>query len=115
MKIIIKLPINEKGKFKLQSRGNLKGKRFKTGIGLLKSLESALSFRRLEEKPSIIVKQYIDSHFTNINETTPSNNKEYLIYAVTCFLEDYLSTGHMRKAEKRWERYVIKMGGIYES
>lgn len=36
------------------------------------------------------------------NETLTSDSLEYLIYATTCFLEDYISSETMRKAEKRY-------------
>lgn len=108
MRITIKLPINEKGKFKLQSRGNLKGRQFLTAAGLLGSLERALLRKELKEKTAIVVKEYIDSHFVNINETLPSTEARYLIYTTSCFLEDYLSEDTLKKEEKEWEKYKQK-------
>lgn len=106
MKLIIKLPIDEKGKFKLQSRGNISGRQYKTANGLLGRLSNDVLRRGLKEKTSIAIKEYIHSHFENINETLPSNDKEYLLYPTACFLEDYVSKSTLRKAEKRWTKFL---------
>ena len=113
MKIIIKLPIGEKGKFKLQSRGNIPGRQYKTAAGVLEGISRFFSGTGLKEKTSIVVKEYIHTSFENVNETCASNNKEYLIYATTCFLEDFISKPTLRKAEKRWTKWV-RDGGNQE-
>lgn len=99
MKLVIKLPVGEKGRFKLQSRGNIKGRQFLTAAGLLASLERALLRTGNEEKIAVVVKEQVDASFVNINETLPSN-REYLLYCTSCFLEDCLSTRTLAKAEK---------------
>lgn len=108
LKLTIKLPINEKGKFKLQSRGNLKGRQFLTAVGLLASLERALLRKELKEKMTIVIKSYLDSHFENINETICSNDRKYLLYCTTCFLEDYISKNSFRKAKQRFSTEEVK-------
>ena len=110
MKLTIKLPTNEKGKFKLQSKGNIEGRQFKTAAGLLGSLGRALLRLKTEEKLAIAIKECIDSHFININESLASNNREYLIYTATCFLEDYLSIKVLKKAEKKWTKHLMAGG-----
>lgn len=92
--------MNEKGKFKLQSRGNLKGRQLLTAAGLLASLERALLRKGLKEKTSIVVKEYIHPSFVNINETLPSTDARYLLYTASCFLEDYLSERIQNKKYK---------------
>jgi len=106
MKLIIKLPVGIKGKFKLQSRGNISGRQYTTGVGLLKWISLNFSGTGLKEKMTIVVKEYIHGHFENINETLCSDNGEYLLYCTTSFLEDYLSKGTLRKAEKRWTKFL---------
>ena len=102
MKITIKIPISEKNKFKLQSRGKMNGRQFKTGAGLLESLERALLRFKSKEKIAIVVKEYIDSHFRSTNESLASQDTNYLVYITSCFLEDYLSQKVMRKTQKQY-------------
>lgn len=110
MKLIIKLPVDENGKFKIQSRGNFSGRRYKTAIGLLKWIQGAFLRMKLEEKITIVVKEHIGTRFENVDETLPSNNKRYLIYVCTCFLEDYLSPAYLKKAEKIRVKHLDKGG-----
>lgn len=99
MRIIIKVPDKKVNKFRLQRMG-WKGRRFLTAAGLLKALERSFSPKNLREKPSIIVKQYIGSHFKTLNETLNSDSKDYLLFVASCFLEDYLSPDTLKKYEK---------------
>lgn len=107
MKLVIKLPVKENGKFKLQSSGNFPGRRYKTAARLLQGLSSVFLRTGLNEKIEIIVKKYIGGHFEEINGTFPSNERGYLLYCTTCFLEDYISKNTLRKSEKRLIHYLI--------
>ena len=106
MRLIIKLPIGENGRFKLQSRGNIHGRQYKTAAGVTEALEGVFSGTGLKEKMTIVIKEDIGSHFENINETLSSNDREYLLYCTACFLEDYISKNSLRKAEKRWTKFI---------
>jgi len=110
MKLTIKLPVGINRKFKLQSRGNIPGKQYKTAAGVLEGVSSVFLCTGLKEKTSIAVKEYIHSSFENINESLPSFNKEYLLYISSCFLEDFLSDKVLVKTEKRWTNWV-RSGG----
>src|SRR4030042_2814691 len=108
MKITIKVPKDKNCKFKLQSWGNIKGRQFKTSAGLLGSLERLWLRKKLNEKLVIVIKEYIDNHYEIVNESLASNNRDYLIYLASCFLEVYLSPETLKKSEKRWCQYLNK-------
>jgi hypothetical protein len=110
MKITIKLPQREKGKFKVQSRGFIEGRAYRTGAGAIERILELTLRTELKEKTAIVIKEYIDSHFVNINETLASTNSEYLLYATTCFLENFISPYSFDKAEKRWLAWSAKGG-----
>lgn len=109
MKIIIKLPIKD-GKFKLQSRNKIEPRQYRSASGLLAGLDRLLE-RKLSrtlgvefvEKLAIEIKEYNHSSFENVNESLSSTDREYLIYATSCFLEDYLSQETLNKYARRWE------------
>ena len=88
--IIIKLPDKRVKKFRLQGNG-WKSRRFLRAATLLNRLESVFSRTKLDEKTAIVIKEYIGSHFVNINESLSSNDSKYLLYTLVCFLEDFLS------------------------
>lgn len=100
-KIIIKLPDKRVKKFRLQRKG-WKGRRFLRAAGVLNRLESNFPRTELKEKTAIVVKEYIDSHFENINESVASFDREYLFYTASCFLEDYLSEKTLKRIEKNF-------------
>jgi hypothetical protein len=105
-KIIIKIPRNKKGKFKLQSQGNFAGRQFITAGAVLVSLNRYLLGTELKEKLAIVVKEYISGLWVNVNESLDSDEPEYLIYCTTCFLEDYISKRSLTKAEKKWTIFL---------
>lgn len=109
MKIIIKLPIGEKGRFKLQSRGKMQPRQYESAVNLMGGLDRALTPKELKKKIAIVVKEYTD-HFENINETLDSIDREYLLYCTSCFLENYLSQEILDRYEKRWSKYCKDLG-----
>lgn len=72
---------------------------------LLNRLERRLLPLQDEKKMTLIVKEYIRSHWESTNQSLASSNKAYLIYCAACFLEDYLSLNIMRKLERRYANY----------
>lgn len=64
---------------------------------------------KLKEKTTIKVLEYEDGSWTNVNETIASLNRNYLLWATACFLEDYLSKKVLRRIEKT---YYKKAGDI---
>ena len=105
-KIIIKLPDPRVKKFRLQKDG-WKSRRFLQASSLMNRLD--INFKRkkdattpykLKEKTAIILKEYVDSYFVNINESLNSDDGKYLLYTASCFLEEYLSKEVMKKHEK---------------
>jgi hypothetical protein len=85
MKIIIKTPDDKVNKFRLQCRGYI-GKRFVRKSALLKTLKQMLISRKnFNKKIEICVKYSKDT----INETILSKDKNYLMFVIDCFLEDF--------------------------
>jgi len=96
-KVIIKLPTERVNKFRLQLTGT-KGRRFLRASSIL----NALSYYKFREKTAITVKEYIDGSYENINQTLASTDKNYLLFAAACFLEDFLSDDVMNNVIKRY-------------
>lgn len=91
-KIIIKLPDKKVNKFRLQRVG-WKGKRYVRAASLM----SALARRNLKEKTAVVVKEYNGTSQKIINESVGSDDKKYLLYIASCFLEDFLTKREMNK------------------
>ena len=65
---------------------------------LYNRLERLLLRTKLKEKTSIVVKYGKDTS----NETVASFDVKYLLYATSCFLEDYLSKVVLKRVEKKY-------------
>ena len=108
-KIIIKYPDEKVDKFRLQRYGKWRGRQYKTAIGLVNGLERLLPQNKLREKTAVVVKKgwYEDGKYQHevVNETIDSDNPSYLLYAVSCFLEDELSDASKRKVERRYLKH----------
>jgi len=107
-KIIIKLPDKGVNKFRLQRRG-WKSRRYVSAKRVLTSLETDLKWlerRDGRKKTAIVIREhlpYLKGNKTAIvNETVASDDINYLLYATTCFLEDYLTQVEVAKAEKKY-------------
>ena len=74
---------------------------------VLRRLERLLTRGLVSPKTSIVVKY---DRYTS-NETLDSNDVPYLMYATSCFLEDYLATYHMKKIEDDWDKRYKERGG----
>lgn len=99
-KIVIKPPKKKGDLFLIgwgaRPRSMTSAKRILNRVSLL------LSRLKNDEKTSIRVE-----YGSNVsNETMRSNEVEYLIYATTCFLEDYLSRTYIIRAEKTYTKYI---------
>ena len=103
-KIIITVPKESKDPFKIDQHGNPKA--MSSAYIILKRLERLLTRRIIGQKTTIIVK-YDNDLF---NETIPSNKVNYILYATTCFLEDYLTADYIIQAEKEYEEYIMREG-----
>lgn len=105
-KIVIKYPDEKVNKFRLQRYGRWRGRQYKTAIGLVNGLERLLPQNKLREKTAVQVKEgrYEKGKYEHeiTNETVDSDDPSYLLYAVSCFLEDELSDDSKRKAERRY-------------
>lgn len=102
-KIIIKLPIDENDRWRLQRRNVWKARRFKSVAGLMGSLERALHSVKLKEKTSLVVKRYKDTTNEILNESCDSLNGKYLLWCATCFLEDFILTDTKRRLIKAYQ------------
>ncbi len=100
-KIIIKLPKEKGGRFRLARKG-WKGRRFMSAAGLVNRMERTFPRTEFREKTAIIVKEYHRGRYRNINETLASKDPKYLIFATGCFLEDYLSKEKFRNVLKKF-------------
>ena len=99
-KIIITVPQKEKDKWKLHWSG--KGKQFISATTLLNGIERRLLRLANKEKLAIRVKYTKDTD----NETISSQNASYLLYATSCFLDDFLSKEVLKRIRKQylWQR-----------
>lgn len=104
--ILIRLP-STKHKFQLKCFPLIETRQYLTAIGLLQSTERAWRALESEERIVVKVKRYIGSHLTTLNETIASSDREYLVYALSCFLEDYLSPEMLSLYVKRFLRYQV--------
>jgi len=91
----IKVNVPLKGKWKV-SMGKSHGKHRANANTAFSLIERRLLASRLNKKIEITVKY--TNHTTN--KTLASFNKNYLLYALSCFLEDYLSPNILKKYEK---------------
>lgn len=115
-KIIIKLPDKKVNSFRLQRNGWI-GRRYKNPSNLINTLEHRLNkeFTKSlqlsapnnnKQTTAIIVREL--SHvvsrtkFNICNESLNSNRVGYLVYCTTCFLEDYLTKGFIKKIERKY-------------
>ena len=95
MKIIVKVP-ETSNKWKLHWAGF--GKHFTRADTLINGIERRLLRTAKDKKLSILVKYDKDSS----NESLASLNPAYLLYTLSCFLEDYLSAETLRRIEKKY-------------
>lgn len=96
MKITITVPQKENEKWLLGL-----GKRPRPMLRadtLFNRLERVLSRLTLKEKVSILVRYTKDID----NETVVSQDTSYLLYATSCFLEDYLSKKVLTRARNQY-------------
>lgn len=96
MKLIVTIPANKKGKWKLFWSG--KGKHFFNPNTLYSGIERRLLASANKEKLAIRVKE---GNYT-ANETLASTDSKYLLYSLSCFLEDYLSKESLKRHLKQW-------------
>ena len=102
-KIIITVPKKQTGKWKLSMRGR-RGRGYKTAATAYNAVESSLSRyleANLDEKTAVRVNY--GRGF--INESLTSNKPRYLLYALGCFLEDYLSDSVLNTRHKKYSKY----------
>jgi hypothetical protein len=99
MRIVIKLPVN--GKFSL-SFGHTPRFR-KDGTIIFNAIERRLQARGVKEKTAIVVKEGSDT----VNESLKSTDARYLLYVAGCFLEEYLSSGVMRRIVRQYSSHSV--------
>lgn len=100
MKIKIKIPKTEKDKWRLGL--GFRPRSMATATTLINRLERLLPRLILKEKIAIKVLEYEDGSWKNSNESYASQDTNYLIYATSCFLEDYLSFEVKKRVEKQY-------------
>lgn len=98
-KIIIKVPKDKKGKWKI-GHGHQPRSMARPDT-LLRQLSVLVSRLEVNEKTAIVVKEYIDGVWENVNESVDTSDRDYLLYCCTCFLEDYLSDKVLKKYYKQ--------------
>ena len=67
---------------------------------IFNSIERRLSCSQLDEKTAVVVKGGKDTAGEIINETIPSCDVHYLLYATFCFFEDFLPEEFKRRKGK---------------
>ena len=96
MKIRITVPVNKSDKWKMSWPGY--GKHFLRADTLLNGMERRFLGSAKWEKLALTVK-YTDGTF---NETLGSTDAGYLLYTLSCFLEDYLSDETLKRIERKY-------------
>lgn len=99
-KIIIKTAINPGEKWGLSFYHSIKWRKDVNTI--MNWLRRRLLASPLKEKVALIVEEYDGKQWENVNETLASLDPHYLLYAASCFLEDYLSKGVLQKIEREY-------------
>jgi hypothetical protein len=95
--ISITVPKTNKDKWKLSITGRNNGKGYSSVNGMFNQIEKYVRsvVPTLKEKHAVRV-NYDDG----INVSLSSTDPKYLIYAMSCFLEDHLSDSVLRRTEK---------------
>ena len=96
MRILVKVPPTPQDKWTL-SFGSGSRKRNSASV-ILNAIERRLRGYVLKEKTTIKVKYSKDT----TNTTIPSLDTNYLLYAVGCFLEDYLSGSTLLRLQRNY-------------
>ena len=96
-KIIVTIP-KKNEKWKLSGVGT-RNKGFASPSSLYNWIERRFHVPRLKEKMAIRVK-YMDS----TNESLSSDNSNYLLYTLACFLKDYLSKEMLEIKYKKYKQ-----------
>jgi len=104
-RVVITAPKKESGKWKVSMFGS-KGKHRASANTAFQLVEKDLNVERdlisearLKEKTCVKVK-YGDG---SINESLCSNQPRYLLFCLTCFLEDYPTKQTLKKKYKKYE------------
>lgn len=97
MRVLIKTP-DKDDKFSI-SFGSGSRRRNSASV-ILSALKRKL--RGYTRKEKIVVKVKYSKDTTNT--TLPSLDTKYILYATSCFLEDYLKTDHLLKLQRDYER-----------
>lgn len=96
--ITIKILVSENGKsWKVNKGSGGHPKKFTDATKVIEWLERNLT-HGLEVKTSVIVRYGNDMD----NETETSQDGAYLVWAISCFLEDFLSRKTLKRIEKKY-------------
>lgn len=100
-KIIIKIPKEKNAKWSLQMKG-IAARRFVSAASLFNRLERVFPGKEFKEKTEIAMKEYIDGHWENTNETLASKSPEYLLFTLACLMEDDLKKSVLSSKYKKY-------------
>lgn len=95
----IKITVPQKNEHWKVSFGRGERKR-SSAVAIFRAVERHLQARALREKMEIVVKYGKDIS----NETIASQDTKYLLYALSCFLEDYLPAQTLSRVEKTFTK-----------
>jgi len=102
-KIIVTIPKIQNQKWKVSFGKNSRITRT-SSVLVYKAIERTLLASSEGVKTSIVVRY--DENITN--ETLASTDPAYLLYTLSCFLEDFLPNRFLRAKEKRYCREVFE-------
>lgn len=98
-KIKITVPKEISGKWTIHWGKGGTRKRSSSTI-IFNAIERQLLRSQLKQKIEIVVKYGKDNNGEIVNETVPSCDRNYLLYSLLCFLEDYLPKDFMTRKIK---------------
>jgi hypothetical protein len=101
-KLIIKVPQKETNLWSISFNKGIRKR--KTATMIFKWARRHLYAYAKRAKIAVEVKYSKDTS----NETVPSAEPDYLVYATSCFLEDYLSDAVLAKEVKEWKKFLKK-------
>lgn len=101
-RILIKVPQKPTHWWRISSNGGGSTKRASAELVYRYVERKILKLLASAEGDKTVVSLKVDYGCGSYNETIDSNNWRYLLYAVACFLEEYLNHSGLKRAHKKY-------------